>query len=73
MGAQRTNGVYGALIIKETPVKNKTPPIDVIMSIGDWHHFSSEEVCGNINIAEKYGKINYNDQFRQNKTILQTK
>ena len=47
MGAQRTNGVYGALIIKERLNKdeeNKTRPVDVIMSIGDWHHFSSEEV-----------------------------
>ena len=44
VGAQRTNGVYGALIIKERPKAEVTPPIDVIMQIGDWHHESSEEV-----------------------------
>ena len=44
VGAQRTNGVFGALIIKERPKAEVTPPIDVIMQIGDWHHESSEEV-----------------------------
>ena len=44
MGAQRTNGVFGALIIKEKPKENVTPPTDVIMQVGDWHHERSEEV-----------------------------
>ena len=46
IGAQRTNGVFGAFIIKEKPRKNFNPPTDVIMQVGDWHHHSSEEVCG---------------------------
>ena len=45
VGAQRTNGVFGAFIIKEKPRKNFNPPTDVILQVGDWHHHSSEEVC----------------------------
>lgn len=45
VGAQRTNGIFGAFIIKEKPRKNFNPPTDVILQVGDWHHHSSEEVC----------------------------
>lgn len=44
VGAQRTNGVYGALIIKEKLPSTHTCPTDVIMTVGDWHHESAEEV-----------------------------
>lgn len=44
VGAQRTNGVFGALIIKENISNSDTLPTDVIMTVGDWHHETSEEV-----------------------------
>ena len=46
VGAQRSNGLFGAFIIKEKPVTNNTAikPEEKIMVVGDWHHESSEEV-----------------------------
>ena len=44
MGAQRTNGVFGAFIIKERPTQNISPPEGVIMVVGDWQHDQSSEV-----------------------------
>lgn len=47
MGAQRTDGLYGAFIIKERPSSKpaeKPVPEDRIMTVGDWTHDRSEEV-----------------------------
>ncbi|XP_065666462.1 uncharacterized protein LOC136087501 [Hydra vulgaris] len=44
VGSQRTNGAYGAFIIKEREKVNTENITDVIMTVGDWHHTSSEEV-----------------------------
>ena len=52
VGAQRTNGVFGAFVVKEKPQRNVNPPTDVIMQVGDWQHRSSEEVGGDILLLE---------------------
>ena len=47
MGSQRTDGLYGAFIIKERPSSEpveKPVPEDRIMTVGDWTHDRSEEV-----------------------------
>ncbi|XP_066919627.1 uncharacterized protein [Clytia hemisphaerica] len=45
MGAQRTNGLYGAFVIKERPKPGASePPEERIMAVGDWTHDRSEEV-----------------------------
>ena len=44
VGTQRTNGLFGAVIIKEKPKKNVEVPEDKIMIIGDWQHELAEEV-----------------------------
>ncbi|XP_065673687.1 uncharacterized protein LOC105843944 isoform X3 [Hydra vulgaris] len=44
IGSQRTNGVYGAFIVKERHSAGVIPPADMIMTVGDWHHESSDEV-----------------------------
>ncbi|XP_065665484.1 uncharacterized protein LOC136086913 [Hydra vulgaris] len=44
VGSQRTNGAYGAFIIKERENANTDKITDVIMTVGDWHHKTSEEV-----------------------------
>ncbi|XP_066919141.1 uncharacterized protein [Clytia hemisphaerica] len=45
MGAQRTNGLYGAFVIKERPKPSASePPEERIMTVGDWTHDRSEEV-----------------------------
>ncbi|XP_065652013.1 uncharacterized protein LOC100198324 [Hydra vulgaris] len=44
VGAQRTNGVFGPFIVKERPKPDEQPLIDMIMTVGDWHHENSDEV-----------------------------
>ncbi|XP_065666474.1 uncharacterized protein LOC136087511 [Hydra vulgaris] len=44
VGSQRTNGAYGSFIIKERENTNTEKITDVIMTVGDWHHKTSEEV-----------------------------
>ena len=44
IGSQRTNGVYGAFIIKKRYPPGVVPPIDMIMTVGDWHHEDSDSV-----------------------------
>ncbi|XP_066915217.1 uncharacterized protein [Clytia hemisphaerica] len=44
IGSQRTNGVYGAFIIKKRYSPGVIPPKDMIMTVGDWHHENSDEV-----------------------------
>ena len=47
MGSQRTNGLYGAFIIKERPKQGEDMskrPKEFIMTVGDWTHDRSEEV-----------------------------
>ena len=52
VGAHRTNGVFGAFVIKEKYQRNVNPPTDVIMQVGDWHYVSSEEVSGDFFLLE---------------------
>lgn len=44
VGSQRTNGAFGAFIVREMPKKNVTAPKEFIMTVGDWHHLDSDEV-----------------------------
>lgn len=44
IGAQRSNGVYGPLIIKQRFPPRITPPQDMIMTVGDYHHEDADEV-----------------------------
>ena len=44
VGSQRSDGVVGAFIVKERPVPGAEVPTEMIMTVGDWHHESSEEV-----------------------------
>ena len=44
VGPQRTNGAFGALIIKERPKDGVVEPRDMLMTLGDWHHHDSGEV-----------------------------
>ena len=44
IGAQRSNGAFGALIIKEREKENASSPRDMIATVGDWHHLHSSEV-----------------------------
>ena len=50
IGAQRSNGAFGALIIKERQKENASSPRDMIATVGDWHHLHSSEV-GNYEIT----------------------
>ena len=52
VGTQRTNGLFGAFVIKEKYQRNVNLPTDVIMQVGDWHHDSSEEVSGDFFLLE---------------------
>lgn len=59
VGSQRSNGVYGPFIIKERSVPGVITPIDMIMTVGDWHHENSDElyikmVYGNFIGRDKY-------------------
>jgi len=59
VGPQRTNGAFGALIIKERPKDGVVEPRDMLMTLGDWHHHDSGEVYvrmvyGNFIGREKY-------------------
>lgn len=63
VGAQRSNGLFGAFIIKEKPRPNVVLPEDKTLIIGDWHHESAEEVYvkmvfGNFIGREKYNTTN---------------
>lgn len=49
IGSQRTNGVYGAFIIKKRYAPGVVPPIDMIMTVGDWHHEDSDSVSQLLN------------------------
>eukprot|EP00111_Clytia_hemisphaerica_P000191 TCONS_00000475-protein len=65
VGAQRSNGLFGALIIKEKPENVKEQHEEKIMVIGDWHHESSEEVY----IKMIYGNFKGRIPFKTTKTL----
>ncbi|XP_057293172.1 LOW QUALITY PROTEIN: uncharacterized protein LOC130621837 [Hydractinia symbiolongicarpus] len=65
VGAQRTNGVFGAFIIKEKPKAGVKPPEDMIMTVMDWHHHSSEEVY----IKMVYGNFIGRKKYQTTKTL----
>lgn len=44
VGSQRSNGVFGAFIVKERYPPGTKLPTDMIMAVGDWHHENSDEV-----------------------------
>jgi len=44
VGSQRTNGVFGAFIVKDRFAEGVDVPTDMIMAVGDWHHENSDEV-----------------------------
>ena len=44
VGSQRSNGVFGAFIVKEKYPPGTEIPTDMIMVVGDWHHENSDEV-----------------------------
>lgn len=44
VGSQRSNGVFGAFIVKERHPPTVELPTDMIMMVGDWHHENSDEV-----------------------------
>ncbi|XP_057293169.1 LOW QUALITY PROTEIN: uncharacterized protein LOC130621834 [Hydractinia symbiolongicarpus] len=65
VGAQRTNGVFGAFIIKEKPKAGVKPPEDMIMTVMDWHHYTSEEVY----MKMMYGNFRKNRRYETTKTL----
>ncbi|XP_065666457.1 uncharacterized protein LOC100206475 isoform X2 [Hydra vulgaris] len=65
VGSQRTNGAYGAFIIKEREKINTEKITDVIMTVGDWHHKTSEEVY----LKMVYGNFIGMKPFNASKTV----
>lgn len=65
VGTQRTNGVFGAFLVKERHKPDEDVPTDMIMTIGDWHHENSDEVY----IKMIYGNYIGRDRYEETKTL----
>lgn len=65
VGTQRTNGVFGAFLVKERQKTGEDTPTDMIMTIGDWHHENSDEVY----IKMIYGNYIGRDRYEETKTL----
>ncbi|CAH1790455.1 unnamed protein product [Owenia fusiformis] len=66
IGAQRTNGIYGPMIIHERPKENQTPIEEFTMTISDWNHdFDSD--TGHLKMV--YGLYNGKSKFKGTKSL----
>lgn len=65
IGSQRTNGVYGALIVKERYPPGVIPPTDMIMAVGDWHH----EPDNTVYVKMIYGNFIGRDKYETTDTL----
>ncbi|XP_057309635.1 uncharacterized protein LOC130647701 [Hydractinia symbiolongicarpus] len=65
VGSQRSNGVFGAFIVKERISEGVDVPTDMIMTVGDWHHENSDEVY----IKMIYGNYIGRDRYESTHTL----
>lgn len=65
VGAQRTNGAFGAFIVKERPKDGVVQPRDMLMTVGDWHHHDSNEVY----VRMVYGNFINNKKYKTTTTL----
>ncbi|XP_065665483.1 uncharacterized protein LOC136086912 [Hydra vulgaris] len=65
VGSQRTNGAYGTFIIREREKVNTKKITNVVMTVGNWHHKTSEEVY----LKMVYGNFIGMKPFNPSKTV----